>query len=589
MKRSDNPAPVLSGSRITENIWTLLTVLLILIVTCFPYRMAGLYGYEPDILYHLNRIEGVRDCLMSGHYPAQIYPAFFDGQGYGSPLFYPDLLLLIPAVLRLVGCSPLVAYKLTAALFSVLLALSGKYAFRLICGRWEPALAGAALFSLSQFVLADLLVRAGFSSYLSYPFLPLLAAGLYDCLFREGEHTGLLGIALGGLLVTHTLNTLLAILCCMIVFVLSLITREGRSALTDKTHWRRLGITAFLTLLLTAWYWMPLLEQMTGGVDFVYRHPWANVGDFTQSWTDFFDLTGYFFNVAYVGVGIPILLFPAIRLFLGRPRDPRSRFGDLSFFLGLALLASMTDLLPWHALARTPLGQLQFTFRIYPFALLFLIGGFVVFFDRLLSGEGEEGRRISPFPLLIAAIALSGIFGIVQNRTITTNPEGFHAISEDTLREYSGEVGRGEWLPSSYDREAERYDEVRIAGTEADAIPYERTPRMPGGSFVIPEDRKDGVFVVPQIYYKGYRATLQGETGAVSLPVGEASDGLLAVSGDGTHAGTVMIRYRRTLCQTLSLILSIAAAAALIVLRLRSVRLRAGEQGNHLQNKKKDL
>lgn len=579
MHKPDENSLFRRSPRIGEILWTLITVLLILAVTCFPFRMGGLYGYEPDILYHLNRIEGVRDALMSGRYPARIYPAFFDGQGYGSPLFYPDLLLLIPAVLRLVGCSPLVAYKLTAALFSVLLALSCKYAFRLICGRWEPALAGAALFSLSQFVLADLIVRAGFSSYLSYVFLPLIAAGLFDHLFRDGRHTRLLGIALGGLLLTHTLNTLLAILTCIFVFLLSLFTREGRSAVTDRAHWQKLGITALWTLLLTAWYWMPLLEQMTCGTDFVYRHPWANVGEFTQSWTDFFDLTGYFFNVAYVGVGIPILLFPAVRLFLGRPQDAKSRFGDLSFFLGLALLASMTDLLPWKLLSRTPLNQLQFTFRIYPFALLFLICGLIIFFDRLLPAEGTDGgasdRHVSPLPLMVTAIAVSCLFGIIQNRTATTNPEGFHAISKETLTEYNAMVGRGEWLPASYDQEAERVDTVRLTDDSAAPLPYERTASVPGGTFVIPADLSGGEFIVPQIWYKGYRATLTTDDGArIRLAVREASNGQLAVSGDGLHSGIVRVQYRLTLCQALSLCLSAAALIGMLLIPRLSALLR---------------
>ena len=37
-----------------------LCLMVILLVTVFPYFKDGLYGYAPDYLYHLNRIEGVR-------------------------------------------------------------------------------------------------------------------------------------------------------------------------------------------------------------------------------------------------------------------------------------------------------------------------------------------------------------------------------------------------------------------------------------------------------------------------------------------------------------------------------------------------
>ena len=64
-----------------ELVWTVILAVTALLVTCFPLRLPGLYGYEPDILYHLNRIEGVKAALAEHRYPAAIYTNFFDGQG----------------------------------------------------------------------------------------------------------------------------------------------------------------------------------------------------------------------------------------------------------------------------------------------------------------------------------------------------------------------------------------------------------------------------------------------------------------------------------------------------------------------------
>lgn len=550
-----------------EQIFTVLTVLLAVAVTCFPYRHAGLYGYEPDILYHLNRIEGVRLALLSGHYPAAVYSNFFGGEGYGSPLFYPDLLLVIPAFLRILGLSPVAVFKVTAALFAALLAIVCKYAMKLVTGRWESALAGTALFTMSQFVLADLMVRAGFSSYLSYVFLPLLLAGLYDFFALKGERPWLIGLALGGLILTHTLNAFLGVLLTVIVTLLMLCTKAGRQALTDPARIRRLLIAALVTLALTAWYWMPLLEQMMSGTDFVYRHPWADVSEFTQSFEDFFVLTGYFFNVAHVGIGVPILVFITVRLFAGAPhdaaignlecpepgryiartpRDARVVFGDLCYFLGLFLLAAMTKLLPWGALSHTPLNQLQFTFRLYPWALIFLCFGIAQCFARIMArGEAKGAAGFTPASLaiLITSLILASAFGIVQNRTVSTaDDEAFHCITQETLEEESGSVGRGEWLPAAFDTDVESWAETID---------------------------QDGLTIPARIWYKGYRAEITSSDGTrTELATFMGDDGRVHVDNPEGLTGEITITYHRTFCQAFSLFLSILALVLLICSRL---------------------
>ena len=527
-----------------EIIWTLILAAVALVVTCFPLRIPGLYGYEPDILYHMNRIEGVKQALLDHSYPAAIYTNFFDGQGYGSPLFYPDLLPVIPAFLRILGMSVTAAYKVTVALFSVLIALITKYSLKLFCGRWELAVAGSALFSMSQFVLADIIVRAGFSSYISYIFLPLLVAGLWDLFAGDGKHIYLLGISLGGLVLTHTLNAFQGILTAVLISLIMLLTKDGRRVLTDKDRMIRLGVTAFASVLITSWYWLPMLEQMTSGVDFVYRHPWADVGEFTQLWEDFFALTGYFFNIAHVGIGVPILMFIAVRLFAAKPGNRTERFGDLCYFWGILMIVAMTDVFPWKVLSHTIMNQLQFTFRIYPFALIFLTFGIVSCFDRLCAGrDKKEYRARTSTVLMTAVLILSAAFGIVQNRTVSTaDPEAFHEMNETVLREYDNVVGRGEWLPYSYDLEAE----------------------------IIGEKEENGIVMPERIYYKGYRARITGVDGKkVWLDVEEGDDGLVSIADTKGMTGEAELIYKRTPCQILSLIISILTLACLAVLSVR--------------------
>jgi len=63
-----------------------------------------------DLLYHLSRIEGIKDGLLSGQFPVYIFPEALNGNGYLNTM-YPNLFLYIPALLRVLGVSYVAAYK----------------------------------------------------------------------------------------------------------------------------------------------------------------------------------------------------------------------------------------------------------------------------------------------------------------------------------------------------------------------------------------------------------------------------------------------------------------------------------------------
>ena len=64
----------------------------------FPYLTNNL-GLEHDTMFHLSRIEGYAKAISNFDFIPNIYPLKNDGFGYGSPMFYSDILLLFPAIL----------------------------------------------------------------------------------------------------------------------------------------------------------------------------------------------------------------------------------------------------------------------------------------------------------------------------------------------------------------------------------------------------------------------------------------------------------------------------------------------------------
>ncbi|MDR0838346.1 MAG: hypothetical protein LBN99_01740, partial [Oscillospiraceae bacterium] len=54
-----------------------------------------------DLVFHLTRIEGVYEGLLSGQFPVRLNPTFLNGYGYADAIMYPTLFLYFPAALRL--------------------------------------------------------------------------------------------------------------------------------------------------------------------------------------------------------------------------------------------------------------------------------------------------------------------------------------------------------------------------------------------------------------------------------------------------------------------------------------------------------
>ena len=71
-------------------------------------------GFLPvmdDLVFSSVRIEGIKDAILEGQIPAIILPNSLLGYGYADPVFYPNLLLYFPAIMRILGFTFMESYK----------------------------------------------------------------------------------------------------------------------------------------------------------------------------------------------------------------------------------------------------------------------------------------------------------------------------------------------------------------------------------------------------------------------------------------------------------------------------------------------
>lgn len=532
-----------------ENIKIPLMVLIIVGVTCFPYLQEGLCGYIPDLLYHLLRIEGVKESLMLGEFPVRIYGNFFNGFGYGSPMFYPDIFLVFPAVLRIFSVDPISAYKIFAVAVCTFSTLTTYYSLKYITKDSNGSIIGTFLIMLSQFWLADLHHRVGISEYIAFAFIPVLIAGIYDFFMYDGKRTWLMGVAFTGLLLSHTIMTFIGVLLTIIIFIRMLFKKKEENYLFDKNRMKNLIITALCTVLITAYYTFPMLEQMVFfGNQLSYTEPWAHIGKYTQPFSSFFRIKGYFSTIAYVGIGIPVLGLMALCCFL---KKPKNKWVWTFFGGGCALFLASTSLVPWKLLENTILNMIQFTYRLWPYAIVFVVIGVVMILSEN-SNHCREKQRIMAFTAIIGCTVLAGLF---QNRMIAASSIESREFNAQYLKEHNNYVGAGEWLPLGVTEEITDLEaEMLVVSEQGD-----RKKLTTSGKYkIFYNDKETESYQLPLIYYKGYEARLSEENGTeTQLEIQMDDNAQVLVINQKDKQGKIYVHYAGTIIQKFSNIVSL--------------------------------
>lgn len=118
--------------KIREHIKLAIGVAVITSITCLPLSRKGIPGYFPDMMYHFLRIESVKDSILHGEYLAKIHVLFYGGYGYGGSMFYPNLFLVIPAIMRIVGIEPILTWKLFSGIVCLVASLSTYFSMKYV-------------------------------------------------------------------------------------------------------------------------------------------------------------------------------------------------------------------------------------------------------------------------------------------------------------------------------------------------------------------------------------------------------------------------------------------------------------------------
>ena len=371
----------------------ILAVFGITLVAVFPLASYGLNaGF--DLEAHLLRIEAILQALKSGQFPARISSVTLFGLGYPFSIYYNDLFLYFPALLRLLGFSVNSAYKVY--LFSVVFLTAGiaYYSFRSIFQDIKTGLLLALLYSTASYHFTNLYVRAAVGEYTAQAFLPLLSLALYRIYQQGSERENrvipnglLLAISLSGIIGSHILTLImtgfLMVFVCMILWKR---TFTKRVLLT-------FGFGGIVTILLNLYFLVPFTDYYFNVPTVIKavvesgRNYIQQVGIQPSQFVSFFQRVVGNWNPnpsermqGNPGLALMIIFFVGIYERFTGLKKPSFR---LILFLSAFTIFLSTDVFPWN--------QLSYHFRIWNFLaqiqypVRFLI--FIILFLTLLAGE----------------------------------------------------------------------------------------------------------------------------------------------------------------------------------------------------------
>ena len=465
----------------------------------FLWAAQGKIYLGDDLGFHLNRVQGLYQQLISGHWGlGHIATTTFQGWGYPINLFYPAYTLLPMAVLQ-VWVGGVHAYAIFLFLITLLTLYTTRFVGQRVLGSYYQGLLLAVLYSFSQYRVLDFFVRGALAEGIVFAFLPLVFYGAYSIAIGDVHqwYWLALGMALIGL--THVVSLILASVLVLLTLGLFFLKRMGFQ--------QRLGaliLAVVTTGLLALTFLAPLMEQLhhmqgLGVMQFQLAssavQPWPFLVNSAVN-----QMGSGQINLGWLMLMLLILTLGVCWKFNGVER----------YLVGLAVgfVWLATTWFPW-SLFQGVLGTIQFPWRFLAIAsfLIALVGT-----RALVLVLPRNTRRVRGI-LLAAMVALgiilnaAGFVNFFQNPySNAITPESYHTVATDVAStDYVQPVS----LPAM--PALKTHSIVVMNPTKGQATLRQTSRQVGADSFTYRLwSRRARRLKLPHLAYPGYQVTVNG-------------------------------------------------------------------------------
>jgi hypothetical protein len=531
----------------------------------FPY-FTDYMTFGADSAFHLLRIEGLKETLLSGgQFPVRMQSYWLADHGYPVSMFYGDLFLYFPALLRLIGFSLMTSYKIFIFALLAATAAIAYYSFKICTKSTYAALFGSMIYVLAPYGIYNLINRGAVGELLGMTFLPLVCCGfymLYTLPLNSPEYTQakyLLVLGLSGILNSHFLTTEIVLVFLIIIAVIF-----AKRTFRQKTICQLLQ-AAVMCLSLNAFFWVPFLIMLSKDqyvLNNLIFNSIQNRGIYPAEIFQLFLNMGaaqtamYHAEPIQLGGALFVLLLTFILLICFKyatGRKGENEYEKPALVLWVITLVTVfmgTRYFPWDLLSQIPgvkylVTALQFPTRFFSPASA-LGAFFAVYFVMWLIREGKSPMMTKGILMFIAVIAIFSAAYHVNDIAYERSPTRLY--SAENMGQIS--VGAGEYLL----REINWYE----AG---DLYTYHKPVAEEGLNYTDYYKKGTNISIhvqntqdtqryleIPLISYPGYGISCipdddtTSDTPIISLQNGSHED--LRIAIPDSWSGTIRIRYK---------------------------------------------
>ena len=571
--------------------WINLILILAVVFSCLPLAIPGIEGhFGQDLGFHINRIEGIYLELSRGVFPVRMQSFWMDGYGYPVSIYYGDIFLYLPALLRLMGVPVVAAYKVFLFAVDVATVIAAYYSFSgILCDKKLGAI-GAFVYATSNYRLLDLYIRAAVGEYTALIFLPLIAYGvclLYGWTKDSRAESGKLCreaviplfAGMTGILLSHIVTLEIICLCLIVVCALNL----------KKTFTKRVMLTymvsAGMTLLATLYFTIPFADYFINESVRINQVV-GNARQIQESGTRLYEYFDFFMipfsnldpsvsddrmlttpGAVLMGTliaGIAVCLSGILRgKKVGAPGvDRRTRAIRSLTAAGVVLLFISSDIFPWNRLGRSGalgdlLAQVQFPWRYVGIATVVLTLLLLV----MMSGHEDlsTGKKYPHAATLVLSVAAAMCVWFAGVYMTYAQLDTFRTTADlDTY-----DMGYIEYLRPDAVREDFTH-EIRVTAGEAEEVSelYHE-----GTSMDIYVHSESGATIeLPILNYRYYHIS-DGSDKSYAISDGENDE--ICFDLDAGFDGVIMLRYEPPIlwhvAEWISLMFILGFMAAVIV------------------------
>lgn len=516
-----------------------------------------------DLEFHLFRIEGIAQGLRDGQFPVFMQTVQVGGYGYPVSVMYGDMLLYIPALLHLMGLSTAMAYRLFAIFLNIVAVWSTYLIFGRIFQSRQVGMLSAALWTLCTYRLDDVYSRGAVGEWVAMLFFPILLLGVVSVVFPERrgsiKHGGLVcAFSATGIVTSHVISTELTVIAILPILIWAM-----WYCWHSIYFWKQLGIACGMTVVLSSFFLIPMLDYSIHGNFQVYSQNLQTQMELAarkaiepgQLLTLFLPLNQMTEGHAFQGdipysIGWALiacaLLLPIIAL-LTKSEENSERKCSIAVPLCVSIILGLfmtTTLFPWDSRKFADvckfLYSIQFPTRMLGPAcfLIVVLGAMGLYALR----RNEQFGRLSS--LVFSSLLILGCLeGGVTTSTFMYNAKEEQSV-DASLATSSGVAG-GEYLIKGTDLGSLFSEGFKAGKPKATEGVYVSRYEKRGTSMsMYIESSQKGTITLPAFAYDNYRISDSESNKVLNLGSTHGIENLLTIRVPKGFSGEVQVRYR---------------------------------------------